>query len=103
MSFTFRVTIVICKEVSLLSKKYTSCLTTIGVRRFTSHSTVWRSIILFMIIIIILVELWPSNHIHFIALNPGIVDKCGHSDVILIFIYYKCYITVFDKVLSIHL
>jgi len=23
--------------------------------------------------------------------------------VILIFIYYKCYITVFDKVLSIHL
>jgi len=29
----------------------------------------------------------------------GTVD----SGVILIFIYYKCYITVFDKVLSIHL
>jgi len=30
------------------------------------------------------------------------VDKCGHRglrDVILIFIYYKFYITVFDKVL----
>jgi len=25
------------------------------------------------------------------------------SGVIVIFIYYKCYITVFDKVLSIHL
>jgi len=25
------------------------------------------------------------------------------SGVILIFIYYKCYITIFDKVLSIHL
>jgi len=29
----------------------------------------------------------------------GTEDAC----VILIFIYYKCYITVFDKVLSIHL
>jgi len=30
-----------------------------------------------------------------------IVDKFRHRGVILIFIYYKCYITVFDKVLSI--
>jgi len=41
--------------------------------------------------------------IHFIALNPVIVDTCGHRGLILICIYYKCYITVFDKVLSIHL
>jgi len=41
----------------------------------------------------------------FLALNPVIVDKCGHKGLrgVILFIYYKCYITLFDKVLSIHL
>jgi len=40
----------------------------------------------------------------YIALNPVLVDKFGTEDsgVILIFIYYTFYITVLDKVLSIH-
>lgn len=37
----FRLTVVLCKEISLLSKKFTSCLTTAGVSKLMPYPLTW--------------------------------------------------------------